>query len=107
MIWLALIGIIEAVVYQARYRSAVVGGPFTAAWWTFCTQATRVVWMLLGVKQWMAGADPVLIVACYGLPSALAVGVVRAIERRKVQSKPSLNEFISSQERADAEKHQR
>lgn len=102
MIWLAVIGVVEAVVYQSRYRSAVLGGPFTAAWWTFATQATRVAWMLLGVKQWMAGADPVLIVACYGLPSAAAVGVVRAIETRRGLT---LNKFVSDQERADAEKH--
>lgn len=41
MIHLALIAVVEAVVLQARYRSAVVGGPFAAAWWTFAACAGR------------------------------------------------------------------
>lgn len=41
-----------------------------------------------------------------GFERAAIVGVMRAMEaRRDVQGKPNLNDFISSQERADAEKH--
>lgn len=83
MIWLALIGVVEAVVYQARYRSAVLGGPFTAAWWTFATQAMRVVWLSLGVSAFLAGADLVLVIAAYGFPAAIAVGVMRAMEVKR------------------------
>lgn len=83
MIWLALIGVVEAVVYQARYRSAVVGGPFTAAWWTLATQALRVVWLALGVSAFLAGADLVLVIAAYGFPAAIAVGVMRAMEVKR------------------------
>ena len=103
MIWLALIGVVEAVVYQSRYRSAVVGGPFAAAWWTLCTQALRVAWLAIGVGELMRGADPVLVIAAYGFPAAAAVGVMRASERRGPRI--TLAMFLSDQERADAEKH--
>ena len=83
MIWLALIAVIEAVVYQARYRSAVLGGPFTAAWWTFATQALRVVWLAIGVGELMHGSDLVLVIAAYGFPAAAAVGVMRAWEKKR------------------------
>jgi len=83
MIWLALIAVIEAVVYQARYRSAVLGGPFTAAWWTFATQALRVVWLSIGVGEIMRGADVVYVIAAYGFPAAVTVGVMRVIEQRR------------------------
>ena len=101
MIWLSLIAVVEAVVYQSRYRSAVVGGPFTAAWWTFATQALRVVWLATGVGELMHGSDLVLVIAAYGFPAAVAVGVMRAIETRRGLT---LNRFLSDQERADAEK---
>lgn len=83
MIFLALIAVVEAVVLQARYRSAVVGGPFTAAWWTFATQALRVVWLAVGVGELMHGADLVLVIAAYGFPAAVAVGVMRAMEKNR------------------------
>lgn len=106
MIWLAFIAVVEAVVYQSRYRSAVVGGPFSAAWWTLATQALRVVWLAIGVGELMRGSDLVYVIAAYGLPAAATVGVMRAIEqRREGQGKPSLGDFISSHERADAEKN--
>ena len=83
MIWLALIGVVEAVVYQARYRSAVLGGPFTAAWWTLATQALRVVWLAIGVGEIMRGADVVYVIAAYGFPAAVTVGIMRVIEQRR------------------------
>ncbi|MBL8757516.1 MAG: hypothetical protein JNK35_03690 [Phycisphaerae bacterium] len=83
MIWLALIGVVEAVVYQSRYRSAVVGGPFTAAWWTFSTQALRVVWLALGVGELMHGSDLVYVIAAYGFPAAATVGIMRAMEVKR------------------------
>ena len=83
MIWLALIAVVEAVVLQARYRSAVVGGPFVAAWWTFATQALRVAWLAIGVGELMHGADLVLVIAAYGFPAAFAVGVMRAMEKKR------------------------
>lgn len=83
MIWLALIAVVEAVVYQSRYRSEVLGGPFTAAWWTFATQALRVVWLALGVSAFLAGADLVLVIAAYGFPAAVTVGVMRAWEKKR------------------------
>ena len=102
MIWLAVISVVEAVVYQARYRSAVLGGPFTAAWWTLATQALRVVWLAVGVGELMHGSDPVLVIAAYGFPAAVTVGVMRAMETRRGLT---LNKFVSDQERADTEKH--
>lgn len=83
MIWLAIIGVVEAVVYQARYRSAVLGGPFAAAWWTFATQALRVVWLAIGVGELMHGSDLVLVIAAYGFPAAVTVGVMRAMEKKR------------------------
>ena len=83
MIWLALIGVVEAVVYQSRYRSAVVGGPFAAAWWTLATQALRVVWLAIGVGELMHGSDLVLVIAAYGFPASVAVGVMRAWEKKR------------------------
>ena len=89
MIYLALIAVIEAVVYQARYRSAVLGGPFTAAWWTLATQALRVVWLAIGVGELMRGADLVLVIAAYGFPAAATVGVMRSIEQRRGMTRRS------------------
>jgi hypothetical protein len=83
MIWLALIGMVEAVVYQARYRSAVLGGPFAAAWCTFAIQALRVVWLAIGVGELMHGSDLVLVIAAYGFPAAVTVGVMRAMEKKR------------------------
>lgn len=83
MIYLALIAVVEAVVLQARYRSAVVGGPFTAAWWTFATCAVRVLWLALGVGEIMHGSDVVLVIAAYGFPAAVCVGVMRAMEVKR------------------------
>lgn len=103
MIWLSLIGVVEAVVYQARYRSAVVGGPWQAAWWTLATQALRVVWLAIGVGELMHGADLVLVIAVYGFPAAIAVGVMRAMDQRR-EGRLTLARFVSDQERADAEK---
>ena len=113
MIWLAVIAVVEAVVYQARYRSAVLGGPFAAAWWTFATQALRVAWLAIGVGEFMHGADLVLVIAAYGFPTAIAAGVMRAIDQRRerrdhfgdIAKMVGLNRFVSDQERADAEKH--
>lgn len=82
MIYLALIAVVEAVVLQARYRSAVVGGPFAAAWWTFATCAVRVLWLALGVSAFLAGSDVVLVIAAYGFPAAATVGVMRAVEAK-------------------------
>lgn len=131
MIWLALIAVVEAIVYQARYRSAVLGGPFVAAWWTLLTQTLRVAWLAIGVGELMHGADLVLVIAAYGFPAAIAVGVMRAMEHRR-EHRPALwatdnpnpapagsppisqvrphatftmfNSFLVDQERADAEK---
>lgn len=80
MIWLALIGVVEAVVYQSRYRSAVVGGPFAAAWWTLATQALRVIWLAIGVGEFMHGADVVYVIAAYSFPAAAATGGVWTYE---------------------------
>lgn len=120
MISLALIAVVEAIVLQARYRSAVVGGPFVAAWWTFATQALRVVWLSLGVSAFLAGSDVVLVIAAYGFPAAATVGVMRAMEEKRQRPWIYANEkmryairvdhdgrckWIDDQERADAEKH--
>lgn len=82
MIALSLIAIVEGVVYQARYRSAVHGGPFSAAWWTFATCAVRVVWLALGVGEIMRGGDVVYVIAAYSFPAAAATGIMRAMEER-------------------------
>ena len=83
MIYLALIAVIEAVVYQRRYRSATHGGPIEAAWWTLATQALSVVWLAIGVGELMHGSDLVLVIAAYGFPASVAVGVMRAWEKKR------------------------
>lgn len=102
MIYLALIAVIEAVVYQRRYRSATHGGPLEAAWWALCTCVLRFAAPLLGVSEFFRGGDPVLLTAVYAVPAAIATWAMRAWELKPT---PSLNDFISSQERADAEKN--
>lgn len=82
MISLALIAVVEAVVLQARYRSAVLGGPFAAAWWTFATCAVRVLWLVIGVGELMHGSDLVYVIAAYSFPAAAATGVMRAMEKK-------------------------
>jgi len=101
MIYLALIAVIEAVVYQRRYRSATHGGPIEAAWWALCTCVLRFAAPLLGVSEFFRGGDPVLLTAVYAVPAAIATGLVRWWELKPTAS---LNDFISSQERADAAK---
>lgn len=83
MIHLALIAVVEAVVLQARYRSAVVGGPFAAAWWTFAACAVRVLWLALGIGEIVRGSDVVYVIAAYSFPAAAATGVMRAIEVKR------------------------
>ena len=80
MIYLALIAVIEAVVYQRRYRSATHGGPLEAAWWALCTCVLRFAAPLLGVSEFFRGGDPVLLTAVYAVPAALATWAMRAWE---------------------------
>lgn len=80
MIYLALIAVVEAVVYQRRYRSATHGGPLEAAWWALCTCVLRFAAPLLGVSEFFRGGDPVLLTAVYAVPAALATWAMRAWE---------------------------
>lgn len=82
MIYLALIAVVEAVVYQRRYRSATHGGPLEAAWWALCTCVLRFAAPLLGVSEFFRGGDPVLLTAVYSVPAAIATGLVRWWELR-------------------------
>ena len=102
MIYLALIAVIEAVVYQRRYRSATHGGPIEAAWWALCTCVLRFAAPLLGVSEFFRGGDPVLLTAVYAVPAALATWAMRWWELRPCSK---LGAFLADQERADAEKH--
>jgi len=83
-------------------RSATHGGPIEAAWWALCTCVLRFAAPLLGVSEFFRGGDPVLLTAVYAVPAAIATGLVRWWELKPTAS---LNDFISSQERADAEKN--
>jgi len=97
MIYLSLIAVIEAVVYQRRYRSATCGGPFEAAWWALLTCVLRFAAPLLGVSEFFRGGDPILLTAAYAVPAAMATWVVRWWELRP---RSKLCVFLH-----DAEKH--
>ncbi|MFO0833678.1 MAG: hypothetical protein U0638_01805 [Phycisphaerales bacterium] len=83
MIYLALIAVIEAVVYQRRYRSATHGGPLEAAWWALCTCVLRFAAPLLGVAEFFKGGDPVILTAVYAVPAAIATWAMRWCELRR------------------------
>lgn len=123
MMLLALCGVLEAVVYQFRYRSAVVGRPSAAAGSAFLLAVLRVLWTVLGVSAWMGGQRVWVVCAAYAVPVALATWAARWFDsrrhRRMVNSygwnfdtrpmwyprRVTLNQFVTDQERADAEKH--
>lgn len=86
MIYLALIAVVEAVVYQRRYRSATHGGPLEAAWWALCTCVLRFAAPLLGVSEFFRGGDPVLLTAVYAVPAALATWAMRWWELRRTRA---------------------
>lgn len=102
MIYLALIAVIEAVVYQRRYRSATHGGPIEAAWWALCTCVLRFAAPLLGVSEFFKGGDPVLLTTVYAVPAALATWAMRWWELRPCSK---LGAFLADLDRDDAEKH--
>ncbi len=120
MMLLALCGVVEAVVYQFRYRSAVVGRPSAAAGWAFMLAVLRVLWTVLGVSAWMNGERVWVVCAAYAVPVALATWAARWFDARRHRrmvfcsggwtdhrSGPpavKLSDFVNDQERADAEK---
>ena len=64
-------------------RDAIRRAAIEAAWWTFATQALRVAWLAIGVGELMHGSDLVLVIAAYGFPAAVTVGVMRAMEKKR------------------------
>lgn len=75
---LAVVGSVEAVVYQGRYR-ATHGSPLAAGLWTLAVCILRVAFVGLGVSaamkdQWAAAA------AAYAVPAAAVTCWVRWCE---------------------------
>ena len=81
MALLLLIGVVEAVVYQGRYR-ATHGSALAATWYTLLVCLLRTAWLALGVsailrEQWIEAS------LIYAVPAAVVTGLVRAREIKK------------------------
>jgi peptidoglycan/LPS O-acetylase OafA/YrhL len=83
LVLLVVVGTLEAIVYQNRYR-ATHGTPWAAGLWTFAVCVLRV--MFVGSLS-VAFKETRPIVACvaYGVPAACVTGAVRGREKKKEQ----------------------
>jgi hypothetical protein len=81
LILIALVGSLEAVVYQGRYR-ATHGTARQAAYWTLAVCCLRVWFVALGVGVMLGEAGVFGAMACYAIPAAVVTGLVRRRERR-------------------------
>lgn len=82
LVWLAMVGAVEAVVYQGRYR-ATHGTAFSASGWTLLVCVLRVAFVSLGVGAMLGNAGVVPAMLCYGVPAAIVTGLVRGREVRR------------------------
>lgn len=78
---LAIVGSVEAVVYQGRYR-ATHGTPLAAGLWTLAVCALRVLFIVFGVSAMLKG-DAIAAMLAYALPAACVTGIVRAGEGKR------------------------
>lgn len=75
LLLLAIVGSVEAVVYQGRYR-ATHGTPMAVGLWTLAVCVLRVLFVGLGVGAIMGGAG---LVACYAVPAALTTYIASRV----------------------------
>lgn len=78
LLLLAVVGSVEAVVYQGRYR-ATHGTPMAVGLWTLAVCVLRVLFVGLGVGAIMGGAGLVAAVACYAVPAALTTYIASRV----------------------------
>jgi uncharacterized protein (DUF983 family) len=79
LVLLAAVAVLEAVVYQNRYR-ATHGTPVAAGLWTFAVCVLRVAFVAMGVSAAMSGEHWLGVVLAYAVPAAIVTGLVRARE---------------------------
>jgi len=85
LVLLVVVGTLEAVAYQNRYR-ATHGTPWAAGAWTFAVCVLRVVFVgSLSVAFKETG--PIVACVAYGVPAAVVTGAVRGREKKKEQGR--------------------
>lgn len=79
---LAGLGVLEALIYVWRMRTAVGSSRWQSAASTFLVCASRVAFVRLGISGEMQAQDAMVVVLVYGIPPAIATALVPHPKRR-------------------------
>lgn len=71
LIWLALLGPVEAIVYLHRYRSANRPGAMESALSTVAVCVTRAAFTWIGASAVIASEPVWAVIVCYAVPAAI------------------------------------
>ena len=85
-VWLVLIGIVEAIVYLFRYRTASERSAWVSAFWSFAICVTRILFVYLGASAVIAGTSWFWSIVCYGGAATATTGLLHEwLELRKAR----------------------
>lgn len=84
IVWLILIGFIEAIVYLVRYRTATSRNAWISAASSMAICITRVWFVFIGATAVIAETNLVTATLAYGISATITTGVLHEwLERRK------------------------
>lgn len=88
LLWLSLIGTVEAIIYLFRYRSATERNPWISAITHLSIASMRIVFIMIGVSAVIAGTPWILAIGAYAIPGTVITFILHEyLERRKERAK--------------------